>query len=104
MQTKITVQDLLKAAPTRTWIDVRKPMARETSGEDMPGAVWRHPFEAAHWAPEFTGQRLVVFCVHGHEVSHAVAGFLRDEGFDVLVLEGGFEAWRTAGQSVVARS
>jgi rhodanese-related sulfurtransferase len=41
-----------------------------------------------------------VHCVHGHEVSQNAARTLRDAGFDVTVLEGGFEAWREAGFDV----
>lgn len=66
----------------------------------MPGAVWLHPFEAAGWAPAYRGRSVVVFCVHGHEVSLAVRGFLEDMGVDAMILEGGFEAWREAGLPV----
>ena len=79
-------------------LDVRKAEAFDESGEIIPGARWRDPFEIAHWIGDFdTGNPLIVHCVHGHEVSQDAARTLRDAGFDVTVLEGGFEAWREAG-------
>ncbi|KJS16641.1 MAG: hypothetical protein VR78_07200 [Hoeflea sp. BRH_c9] len=81
-------------------IDVRKPAARAASGLAIPGALWRHPFDAANWADEFTGRQVAVYCVHGHEVSQAVRGFLTDLGMDAMSVEGGFEGWRQAGLPV----
>jgi len=83
-----------------TILDVRKPVARATSGLAIPGALWRHPFDAANWADEFKAVRVVVYCVHGHEVSLAVRGYLSDVGIDAVIIEGGFEAWRQAGLPV----
>jgi thiosulfate sulfurtransferase len=83
-------------------IDVRKTPARVKSGVTMPDAIWRRPFLAENWWQEFIGQNIVVFCVHGHEVSKAVAGFLVDQGIEARYLEGGFEAYRAAGGAVLA--
>ncbi|MGL4405401.1 MAG: rhodanese-like domain-containing protein [Notoacmeibacter sp.] len=85
-----------------TIIDVRKAPARKKSGLTMPGVVWRKPFMAESWWQEFAGQKVVVFCVYGHEVGMAVAGFLNDQGIDARYLEGGFEAYREAGGAVEA--
>ncbi len=83
-----------------TIIDVRKAPALGKSGLTMPGAVWRAPFSADNWWQEFSGQKVAVFCVHGHEVGMAVAGFLNDQGIEARFLEGGFEAYREAGGAV----
>lgn len=96
----LTPSDLAASKDGRIVIDVRKPAARRQSGYGMPGAVWLHPFAAAAWAQAYRGRSVVVFCVHGHEVSQAVRGFLDDMGADALMLEGGFEAWREAGYPV----
>lgn len=96
----ITPSDLAGSRDGRTIIDVRKPQARQRSGYAMPGSIWLHPFDAAAWAPAYRGRPVVVFCVHGHEVSQAVRGFLADVGVDATFLEGGFEAWREAGYPV----
>ena len=86
----------------RQFLDVRKPQARLKSGLTIPGAVWRHPFDALNWADEFAGGQVAIFCVHGHEVSKAVGGYLADLGIDVALIEGGFESWREAGLPVTA--
>jgi thiosulfate sulfurtransferase len=96
----ISVAELSNLKDT-TVIDVRKAPARGKSGLAMPGAVWRSPFSADSWWREFSGKNVVVFCVHGHEVSKAVAGFLNDQRIDARFLEGGFEAYREAGGAVV---
>ena len=100
MQNSISVKQLKNSEFARTIIDVRKPRARHESGLSMPGATWCHPFAAEAWAPSFKGHSVVVFCVHGHEVSKSVSGYLRDEGVDAVFLEGGFERWREEGQAV----
>ncbi len=100
MQTSITVNELINGDVERKLIDVRKPAARQASGQGISNATWRHPFDAANWAKDCVGQRVVVFCVHGHEVSQSVAGYLRDEGIEAMYLEGGFEAWAQAGHPV----
>lgn len=100
-QTTISASDLARA-PARSMrvIDVRKPVARLASGQAIAGAVWRHPFDAMNWAGEFKGHRVAVYCVHGHEVSRAVRGYLADEGIEAVLVEGGFEAWVAAGLPV----
>jgi thiosulfate sulfurtransferase len=81
-------------------VDVRKPGARAASGLTIPGSVWRHPFDALNWADEFSGGRVALYCVHGHEVSQAVRGFLADMEIEAVIVEGGFEAWKAAGLPV----
>ena len=83
-------------------IDVRKKPARNASGKTINGAMYRSPFSADQWWPEFEGRRVTVFCVHGHEVSQAVCGFLNDCGLDAAYLEGGYEAWVDAGGATVS--
>lgn len=102
----ITVQQLMAllaesdAAPFAI-IDARKRPAAQASGRCVAGAVYRSPFNADNWHREFAGQRAVVFCVHGHEVSQALCGFLRDHHVDAVYLEGGFEAWAEAGGETI---
>jgi len=81
-------------------IDIRKPGARAVSGLAIPGSVWRHPFDAANWAREFRHCNVALFCVHGHEVSQAVCGYLSEMEIDAVIMEGGFEAWKQAGLPV----
>lgn len=44
---------------------------------------------------------VVVYCVHGHEVSQGVCATLRAIGVDAAYLEGGVEGWRLAGLPIV---
>lgn len=99
-QTSISSVDLANEPDRWIVIDVRKPTARLASGLAMPGAVWRHPFDAANWADAYRGMRVAVCCVHGHEVSQAVRGFMADTGNEAVIVEGGFEAWKAAGLPV----
>ena len=83
-------------------LDVRKRAAFDESGVMLPGAVWRNPNELTRWIGDLAKDAaLVVYCVHGHEVSQGAGQTLRDAGFDARVLAGGFEAWREAGGEVV---
>lgn len=101
MQTFITVRQLQSTRHAFTLIDVRKPVARAQSGLFIAGSVFRHPFDAANWKDDFPDKRLVIYCVHGHEISQSVSGFLREEGIDCAYLEGGFEAARKAGMALM---
>jgi Fe-Mn family superoxide dismutase len=68
----------------------------------IPGAIWRDPFALADWAGALPGGRaLVVYCVHGHEVSRNARDALRRLGFDADLLAGGLEGWKAAGGEVV---
>lgn len=82
-------------------LDVRKEPAFRASGSMIPAASWRHPFEVDSWADGIEGA-VVVYCVHGHEVSHGVAAYLRARGIDARYLEGGFEAYVESGGDTVA--
>jgi thiosulfate sulfurtransferase len=99
-ETSVSPLDLVADGEAIVIVDVRKPAARAGSGLQISGATWRHPFDAANWADAFRGRRVAVYCVHGHEVSRAVRGFLEDCGVKARLIEGGFEAWRDAGLPV----
>ena len=82
--------------------DVRKPQAYMDSGWTLPSACWRDPAGVDQWAREIPeGSLVVVYCVHGHEVSQGVGTALRKRGCDARVLEGGFEAWCAARGAAV---
>ena len=86
-------------------LDVRRRPAFEAEPRLIPGAVWKDPEQVDRWVAELNPNRsVVVYCVHGHEVSHGVADRLRDLGLEALLLEGGIEAWKASGGSVTAWS
>lgn len=99
-QTSLSPDALADSTGGWVIIDVRKPVARLASGSAIAGAIWRHPFDALNWAGEFNGKRVALYCVHGHEVSRAVRGFLADMDIETVFVEGGFEAWKAAGLPV----
>jgi rhodanese-related sulfurtransferase len=84
-----------------TIIDVRRRDAFERDPVRIPLAL-RHPPGDLHvWAPTLERWRpVVVYCVHGHQVSRDAAEALRSQGFDAHPLEGGLEGWREAGGAI----
>ena len=42
----------------------------------------------------------MVYCVHGHEVSHGARDALRRQGFAAELLAGGLAGWQAAGGEV----
>jgi Fe-Mn family superoxide dismutase len=86
-------------------LDVRRRPAFEAEPRLIPGAVWRDPEQVDRWAGEMNPNRsLIVYCLHGHEVSRGVADRLRRLGLDALLLEGGIEGWKAAGGPVTVSS
>jgi Fe-Mn family superoxide dismutase len=80
-------------------IDVRRAGVFEQAGTRIPGARWRDPAAVSIWATELpTDRELVVYCVHGHEVSRATALRLRAAGLKARYLQGGIDGWLAAGR------
>jgi rhodanese-related sulfurtransferase len=74
-------------------IDVRKGPTFLGAPDLIRGALRRDPLRVQDWKktlPQDTD--VVVYCVHGHEVSQGAA-----EALGASFLEGGLEAWRAAG-------
>jgi rhodanese-related sulfurtransferase len=78
-------------------VDVRREPVFAQAEQLVVGAIRRAPETVAAWAGGMpAGRGVVVYCVHGHEVSQNVAAALRDHGIDARYLEGGIEAWAAA--------
>lgn len=81
-------------------VDVRRAAAFEADDTLIAGALRRLPEdvgtkEGAGWASTLpAGRPVVVYCVHGHEVSQGAAAALAAAGRDAAYLEGGITAWR----------
>ena len=74
-------------------IDVRRPPAFRAAPDMASGALRRDPAAVASWAKELPrASSVVVYCVHGHEVSQNAA-----KALGARFLEGGIEAWRASG-------
>ena len=103
MASSITLQGLREALEQDrlTLLDVRRRTVYEGASDTLPGAVWRDPGEVGTWStllPRDTP--VVVYCVHGHQVSQGVATQLDQLGYKARYLEGGIEGWRDAGGEV----
>lgn len=89
-------------------VDLREPAERSEHGV-IPGAVhaprgmlefWADPTSAYH-RPEFDPNRRIVFHCAGGGRSALAADALQQMGYaNVAHLDGGFSAWKAAGQPV----
>jgi thiosulfate sulfurtransferase len=81
----ISPQDLYGAIGTAgapVLIDVRRSAAFAADNRMIVGAIRRNPDEIQSWRPELTsGPAVVVYCVHGRQVSQETASALRGAGW-----------------------
>lgn len=77
-------------------IDVRRTPAFKAATELIKGALRREPDAVSAWAKALPrASTVVVYCVHGHEVSQGVAKALNGAGITAYYLEGGIEeGWK----------
>lgn len=79
-------------------IDARRTASYAQAPDRLAGAVWHDPAQLTAWSRELdTSKPVLVYCMHGHEVSQAAALALRARGLDARFVAGGIEACRTAG-------
>ncbi|MBU0746495.1 MAG: superoxide dismutase [Gammaproteobacteria bacterium] len=91
-----TVQDAEQAQP---FIDVRRAGVYDTATTTLPNARWRNPATVDTWVTELpTDDDVIVYCVHGHDVSRATALRMRAAGIKARFLQGGLEGWAASGQ------
>jgi Fe-Mn family superoxide dismutase len=82
--------------------DVRRAGVFENARTMIPGARWCDPGQVPTWAAELPADReLLVYCVHGHEVSRVTALRLRASGLNARYLIGGLDAWQAAGRPLL---
>jgi rhodanese-related sulfurtransferase len=99
------LQSLISSGSSPLIIDVRRRAAFSAAQDMIAGAFWRDPEQVAAWALQIpSAGRVVVYCVHGHEVSQNVAKALNQAGIAAQYLAGGIEeGWKSAGGAVQAR-
>ena len=102
METSITatkLKSLLAGGEPPLLIDVRRAPAFRSAPDMAEGALRRDPAAVSSWAKELPrAGSVVVYCVHGHEVSQNAAKALRELGIAARYLEGGLEeGWKAAG-------
>ncbi|MBI3374687.1 MAG: chromate resistance protein [Betaproteobacteria bacterium] len=85
-------------------IDVRGGEAYAKDETVIAGALRRAPESVERWAAALErGREVVVYCVHGHQVSQGAASRLKALGHSARFLVGGIEAWRAAAGAVRAK-
>lgn len=86
-------------------VDARRPPAFRAALDTIAGALRRDPATIASWAAELPrASSVVVYCVHGHEVSQNAAQALRQSGIAARFLEGGLEeGWKAGGGALAAK-
>ena len=92
------LQTALDSGNSPLVIDVRREEAFIKDTKTIAGAIRREPDRVTEWMGGLPkAARIVVVCVHGHEVSQGVCRVLAEGGYDAHFLEGGLSAWRGAG-------
>ncbi|MBI2510001.1 MAG: chromate resistance protein [Betaproteobacteria bacterium] len=86
-------------------IDVRKPPTFRSAPDMIAGALRRDPAAVSSWAKELPrASSVVVYCVHGHDVSQGVARALKEIGISASYLEGGIEeGWKASGGGLAGK-
>jgi len=80
-------------------IDVRRNERWQEASDLIDGALRRDPAQIEQWKKTLpAGAEVVVYCVHGHEVSQNAA-----KALGAKFLEGGIEHWRTEGGELRAK-
>ena len=83
-------------------VDVRTDEDFALDPRLVPGSIRRNHTDVSAWSGDTVGPAIIV-CQRGRKLSHGVAAYLRHEGVEAEVLEGGFEAWaRSSGIAVPA--
>lgn len=84
--------------------DIRREADFMASSEIIPGALWKNPEKIDLWVGALPRTLdLVVYCVRGGGVSNSVVDRLHAEGIKARYIEGGIEAWKSAGGQTVAK-
>jgi rhodanese-related sulfurtransferase len=102
MDASITATELrqsLRSSEPPLVIDVRKRERFLESTYLLRGALRRDPAQVQSWKTTLPkAASIVVYCVHGHDVSQGVAAAL-----NARYLEGGIEAWRETDGDMAAK-
>jgi len=102
--TVITTQQfsrLIGLPGTPAIIDLRVDDDYRADPRLVPGSLRRDHRAIADWAPAYRGKSVIVVCRRGRELSEGTAAWLRHDGIEAQTLEGGFEAWKAAGEPLV---
>jgi rhodanese-related sulfurtransferase len=85
-------------------LDVRTQADFAADARLVPGSVQLSGGDVADWGNAYTGRRAVVICQQGQKLSEGVAAWLRYQGAEAEILEGGAEGWANAKLPMVQSS
>ena len=89
------LEDLLGQEVDVKVLDVRRREHRVDVEHPVPGAEWKDPERIDEWSRDLEADgEVIVYCVHGHNVSQDARDFLRKQGLRARIVEGGIEAWQ----------
>jgi len=99
------LKSALAGARPSLLIDVRWSPAFRAAPDMAAGALRRDPAAVSSWARALPrAASVVVYCVHGHEVSQGAAKALRELGYAACYLEGGLEeGWKAVGGGLMSK-
>ncbi|MBM3341767.1 MAG: sulfurtransferase [Betaproteobacteria bacterium] len=98
------LQSQLQSKEPPLVIDVRRKPAFIESKEVIAGALYRDPEHIAEWATTLPrAASVVVYCVHGHQVSQGAAKTLNERGITARFLDGGVAHWIEDGGAVTRK-
>ncbi len=84
-------------------IDVRRKPSFDADSRMIAGATWRDPSQT-DWIKFLPVHRdVVVYCVHGFEVSKNTCSALVAAGFRARTLAGGIDGWVAAGGATILK-
>ena len=88
----------MRTFPGPQIVDVRRDAAYAAAETSLPGALRRDHDAVTGWADGLEPHRsIIAVCVHGHEISQAVAADLSARGLQARYLAGGIGEWTTLG-------
>ncbi|UCH53118.1 MAG: sulfurtransferase [Pseudomonadota bacterium] len=106
MSRTISVNELkpLVDGKRATVLDVRRQNDYGADAVTLPGAAWKNPEQIAEWSKTLPKDKeIVIYCARGGSVSNSVLDNLLGQGFKARYIEGGIEAWKTAGGATAAK-
>lgn len=93
-----TLYSLLGTASAPIVVDARRAATFDAADTMIAGSIRRAPEEVERWRHELPpGRSVVVYCVHGREVSQGNAAELRAAGVEAAFLEHGIAGWAELG-------
>ena len=85
--------------------DTRRTKTFDKAERVIACAKWRDRQSVDEWYADIPdGADIVVYCVHGHQLSQSTAGHLRAKGINARFLTGGIDAYEAAGGITIAKS